>query len=78
MERDTINLLIGTLQLIGNRIQEFSTKIMALERVLENHPEIKAEYDHQLDKLYHDPATMINQSSSIERFEELRAQLLRD
>ena len=78
MQRETVRLLIDVLGKLTNHTQEYWLKITAMEKVLRSHPEVKAEFDSELDRLENDPAVKTNRLASTELLDTLRAGLLRD
>jgi hypothetical protein len=78
MEQETVRMLIQVLGALTNHTQEYWLKITAMERVLDSHPEVKAEFDYQVGRLENDPAVRTNREASEAALDTLRARLLRD
>jgi hypothetical protein len=78
MEKETVRLLIQVLQILTSHTQEYWVKISAMERMLNSHPELKAEFQSQVRSLQNDPAVKTNHESSSGVLDRLRVMLLQD
>jgi hypothetical protein len=76
METTTANALITLLQSLMNNAHESALRLMALEGMLKDRPELNQEYQKQLAQIGGDPTTSTNLQNSSRLLGELRARLL--
>lgn len=68
--------LLDVLRLLVKGHNDNWIRLRAMEKTLENYPEVRQRYEAYLDQLENDPAVALNRESSLERLAELHRELL--
>jgi hypothetical protein len=78
MDKQTVDLVLQLLGDLTGKSQQHEEKLYALERLLDSYPEMRKNYQEQLDYARKSRSSEMNRESAIRGLDNLRAKLLRD
>ena len=78
MDKQTADIILQLLTALTNWSHDHWMKLHAMERVLEQHPQMKMQYQQEMMRVRQSPAAQTNFQSSEAALNNLRAKLLRD